>query len=554
MGCCSRRCGLLLGAAIGAAVAILGGILFPAGELIIQGTVEKEAVIEPGTTAYENWVSSAGVVYRQMWLFDVQNPQEVVDLGAAPVVQERGPYTYRVRYLPKQNITFNPLDYTVSFLLPNGAIFEPSMSVGGYFPRWKSSRDFLVVRWRLSSAGAYSMLPEEMHMFVENLIKKTHSSLFQRRPVGEILWGYPDPILGQTMGVFWPYNGTFDGFYTVFTGQDDISKVAMMAKSVSSNFVESLDLKGIEVYRYVLPPSAFASPAQNPDNQCFCNGDPVTRNCTLAGVLGRRTVGEILWGYPEPILNGAMLGVFSTYNGTFDGLYTVFTGQDDISKVAMMAKWQGKRQVELSFWGNKYCDALNGTDATSFAPFLDKNKPLYFFSSDICRSVSSNFAESLDLKGIEVYRYVLPPSTFASPAQNPDNQCFCNGDPVTRNCTLAGVLDVNVCHGAPVFISLPHFLHGSEHLTENVLGMNASEEHHFTYLDVEPITGFTLRFAKRLQMNMMYGPSKLITVLKKVKDYTIFPIVWLNETASLDAPTADRIKSELFGRMDAPGN
>lgn len=36
---------------------------------------------------------------------------------------------FRTRYLPKENVTFNDNE-TVSFLLPMGAIFEPSMSVG----------------------------------------------------------------------------------------------------------------------------------------------------------------------------------------------------------------------------------------------------------------------------------------------------------------------------------------------------------------------------------------------------------------------------------------
>lgn len=37
--------------------------------------------------------------------------------------------SFRTRYLPKHNVTSNP-NQTVSFLLPLGAIFEPSMSVG----------------------------------------------------------------------------------------------------------------------------------------------------------------------------------------------------------------------------------------------------------------------------------------------------------------------------------------------------------------------------------------------------------------------------------------
>lgn len=54
----------------------------------------KEAVIAPGTPAYDNWLSPGGAVYRQFWFFNVQNAREVVEEGAAPVVAEKGPYTY----------------------------------------------------------------------------------------------------------------------------------------------------------------------------------------------------------------------------------------------------------------------------------------------------------------------------------------------------------------------------------------------------------------------------------------------------------------------------
>lgn len=44
-----------------------------------------------------------------------------------------------------------------------------------------------------------------------------------------------------------------------------------------------------------------------------------------------------------------------------------------------------------------------------------------------------------------------------------------------------------VLTGKPVYISLPHFLYGSDILRENVLGLKPVEEHHMTYLDVEPV-------------------------------------------------------------------
>uniref|UniRef100_A0A3Q3M4F4 Platelet glycoprotein 4 n=1 Tax=Mastacembelus armatus TaxID=205130 RepID=A0A3Q3M4F4_9TELE len=433
MGCCNRRCGLIAGAVFGAVVAILGGILIPVGKIVIEGTVEKETVIEPGTTAYDSWVSAGANVYRQFWIFNLKNPVEVLQYGARPVVLEKGPYTYRIRYLPKENITFNP-NHTASFLLPQGAIFEPSMSVG-------SEEDKITtLNLAVAVSESYSLVPNVLHSVLETMIRTSNSSLFQHRTVKEMLWGYRDPMLKDTVGLF------------------------------------------------------------------------------------------------------------STYNGTYDGYYTVFSGKDDISKVGMIDRWRGERS--LHFWNDKYCDMINGTDASAFAPLLDKKKLIYFFSSDICRSASAQFEASLDLKGIEVYRYTLPPSTLASPTVNPDNRCFCKNPKTTKNCTLAGVLDIGSCQdGRPVYMSLPHFLHGSPSLREDVLGLSPNEEHHNTFLDVEPTTGFTMRFAKRIQVNMMYGPSKVITVLKKVKDYTIFPIVWLNETASLDDQTADMFKNELISRI-----
>lgn len=52
---------------------------------------------------------------------------------------------------------------------------------------------------------------------------------------------------------------------------------------------------------------------------------------------------------------------------------------------------------------------------------------------------------SMDLKGIEVNRYILQPSTLAPPTVNPDNKCFCRNMKTTKNCTMAGVLDMSSC-------------------------------------------------------------------------------------------------------------
>ncbi|XP_051544852.1 platelet glycoprotein 4-like [Myxocyprinus asiaticus] len=428
MTCCDQRCGLITGTVLGALIAVLGVILIPVGNLVIKNTVNKEVVLEEGTMAFDTWTSADISVYRQFWIFDVQNPYDVLTQGAKPKLQQKGPYTYKTRFIPKTNITFYAND-TVSFVLPAGAIFDSSMSVG--------SEEDVITSLNLAVAGVYSFLD---HKLANWFINRSNSSLFQNRTVRELLWGYKDPMLNSMLGVFYPYNGTNDGPYTVFTGKDDVNKVA-----------------------------------------------------------------------------------------TID-------------------RWQGEKS--LSYWNDSYCNMINGTDGASFAPFLDKKKPLSFFSSDICRSISTVYEGTVDLKGIDVYRYVLPPEALESPVVNPDNQCYCTDTIVTKNCTMAGLLDISSCRGSPVYISLPHFLYASEDILHGVEGLSPSFDEHSIFMDVEPITGFTLRFAKRLQLNMLYGPSEDITILDKIKDNTIFPILWVNETAILDDETADLFKKELISQLD----
>lgn len=41
-----------------------------------------------------------------------------------------------------------------------------------------------------------------------------------------------------------------------------------------------------------------------------------------------------------------------------------------------------------------------------------------------------------------------------------------------------------------MYISLPHFLHGSPELAEPIESLSPNEEEHSTYLDVEPVSKY----------------------------------------------------------------
>ncbi|XP_075413764.1 platelet glycoprotein 4 [Tenrec ecaudatus] len=440
---CDRNCGLIAGAVIGAVLAVFGGVLMPVGDMIIEKTIQKEAVLEEGTIAFENWVKTGTEVYRQFWIFDVQNPEEVVVNSSSIKVKQRGPYTYRVRYLPKDNITQDPQTHTVSFVQPNGAIFERSLSVG-------PENDNVTVL-NLAVAAAPHLYPNSFVQGILNgLIKRSKSSMFQTRTVKEFLWGYTDPFLSLV---------------------------------------------------------------------------------------------------PYPI--STTVGVFYPYNNTADGVFKVYNGRDNISKVAIIDTYKGKKN--LSYWPS-YCDMINGTDAASFPPFIEKTRVLQFFSSDICRSIYAVFGSEVNLKGIPVYRFVLPAKAFASPLQNPDNHCFCTEKVISMNCTLYGVLDIGKCkEGKPVYISLPHFLHASPEISQVIEGLHPNEEEHRTYLDVEPITGFTLQFAKRLQVNILVKPAKKIDALKRLKHNYLVPILWLNETGTIGDEKAEMFRNKVTGKINMLG-
>ncbi|NXO92187.1 CD36 protein, partial [Certhia brachydactyla] len=436
---CNRNCGLLTGAIIGGVLAIFGGVLIPVGDNLIGKAVKKDAVIVNGTTAFQNWIVPGSSVYREFWIFNVLNPSEVIDEGAQPKLEQRGPYTYRVRYLPKENITEGE-NGTISYMLPNVANFEPDMSIG-------TENDTMTVL-NLAVVAVPAVFPSGfMQSIINTWIKSSKSTMLQNRTVKEILWGYTDP------------------------------------------FLDSVPFPGVNPF----------------------------------------------------------VGVFYPYNGTSDGPYSVYTGTEDITKTAIIESYKNKRT--LSYWEG-HCDMVNGTDGASFPPFVKKDQVLRFFSSDICRSIYGVFHSKQVVKGITLYRFVVPREAFASPTEVGDNYCFCTDQIISENCTLAGVLDISACKAKrPVYISLPHFLHASESILHNVEGLVPDEKEHETYLDIEPVTGFTLRFAKRLQVNLLVKPSSRIDPLKKVKKPYVFPLLWLNESAVIGDEKAEMFRTKISNRL-----
>lgn len=167
--------------------------------------------------------------------------------------------------------------------------------------------------------------------------------------------------------------------------------------------------------------------------------------------------------------------------------------------------------------------------------------------SFIFRSIYGIFDSEQTVKEIPLYRFTVPRAAFASPLETPENKCFCTETVLSKNCTSSGALDISACKGGkPVYITLPHFLYASEDVSENIEGLSANKDEHETFLDVEPTTGFTLRFAKKLQINLLVKPAPKIEALSKLTKSYIFPVLWLNETAIIDDEKAAMFRSKVI--------
>ncbi|XP_008288226.1 lysosome membrane protein 2c [Stegastes partitus] len=266
---------------------------------------------------------------------------------------------------------------------------------------------------------------------------------------------------------------------------------------------------------------------------------------TGEGLFTTRTVGELLWGYEDGLLKALktihpdlddVFGLFYKSNASNDGEYVFFTGQQNYKDFARVDTWNGKSS--LDWWTSDECNMINGTNGASFHPVITKNEVLYMFSSDLCRSLYGLYETEVSVKGIPGYRFSPPSEVFANSTVNPANAGFCVP---AGNCLGSGVLNVSVCkQGAPIIMSSPHFYQADEKFVKDVFGMRPKKEQHQTVIDINPLTGFVLQAAKRLQVNVYVEKIPTFSQTGNVRT-VVFPVVYLNESVVIDDASAEKL-------------
>ncbi|XP_047426294.1 scavenger receptor class B member 1 isoform X1 [Mugil cephalus] len=420
--------------AAGVVAAVLGIVLVFVGPVIIDDQIVKNIVISPkNELSYTMWKDVPVPFFMSVYFFNVLNPQEILK-GEKPMVEERGPYVYRKR-IQKDNITFHPND-TVSYREYRQYFFEPSMSVG-------NESDVVTIPNMLVLGASVMMekMPFAVRLMISASFKTFKEGPFLTKTVGELMWGYDSELV------------------------DFLNKY----------FPGMLPLSG-------------------------------------------------------------KFGLFAEFNNSNTGLFTIFTGQDDISKVHDVDSWNGL--TELSYWRTPQCNMINGTAGQMWPPFLTKESTLSFYSPDACRSMELVYQRSGKMNGIPLYRFVAPKTMFANGTDYAPNEGFCP-------CRQSGLLNVSTCrHNSPVFISHPHFYNADPVLLDYVMGLHPSESEHGLFIDIHPQTGVPLNVSIRLQLNLYMKRVTGITETGKISE-VVMPMIWFEESGYIDGPVLSTFYTSL---------
>uniref|UniRef100_A0A2L2XXN3 Scavenger receptor class B member 1 n=1 Tax=Parasteatoda tepidariorum TaxID=114398 RepID=A0A2L2XXN3_PARTP len=268
-------------------------------------------------------------------------------------------------------------------------------------------------------------------------------------------------------------------------------------------------------------------------------------------VIIQRKVRELTYeGYEDPIIKYAPVlkpnipfkdGIFMWLydkNNTDDGEFTVFTGADDASRTNVITSWNGNEK--LNFWKGDSCNDINGTNVEMGPPLPDTPESYTFFQSIFCRSITYDYIGDTSSWGVPLKRFEPTAMVFGNSTENPDNACYeVHGE------RASGVLDVGPCQfDAPALLSYPHFHMADPSYVKAINGLSPKSDVHGSYMDVEPISGFTMNISIKFQMNIQMERVRGVLQFDNVPE-GIFPVFWVDININLNEDWADFFKGQL---------
>lgn len=463
---CGRRLCVWVCAVVSLLLLILGVAVLLGFDHLFRFILNKEVSLAEHSRAFPMWRDVSPEIMVRFYFFNVTNPNGVL-LGEKPSVKELGPYTYRAEWI-KHNITFHD-NGTLSYKETKRFYFDRSRSVG------PETDEIMTVNVPFVTTAH---LLKEQNFIVRGIASLSLSGLGQRifisRSVGQLTFGgYPDIL--------------------------------------------------------VLLGSVIDSGRPRPGQPGFNIGDVFNR--------GYRTIIDMLGSLVDPDRQGTngKFGYMINKNNTVDGEYTIFTGEDDISRVNQVYEYNKHRKLQV--WAGEECNTLKGT-LGHLRPPLSKSDEQVVFIPDICRSIPMESAGYESFRGLKVKRFAAGASAFDAGQEFRENSCFAGSRPLPQ-----GGSDLGPCkQGAPLVLSFPHFLFADPSYQADVDGMNPDADKHQFFFNSEPTLGVTVKVRGRIQISVILERVFGLGPFSRVAE-GVLPLFWQETHVEARDPTVNLLKT-----------
>uniref|UniRef100_A0A224XN62 Scavenger receptor class B member 1 n=2 Tax=Triatominae TaxID=70999 RepID=A0A224XN62_9HEMI len=289
--------------------------------------IDNQITLREGGHVFEMWKKPPVEPVMRVYVYNVTNADDFLNNGEKPILDELGPYVYVERW-EKVNLTFQE-NGTVTFQQQKIFKFDPEQSVG-------EVEDMVVVPNipMLSATSQSKHAARFLRLAMASIMDILKIKPFVEVSVGQLLWGYEDPLLKlakdvvpkeqklpyEEFGLMYGKNGTSKDIVTVFTGANDITRFGLvdrfngmshlphwktekcnriagsdgsifpphidhnttlhvfdkdLCRLLPLRFKEEVDTPGgVLGYRFAPPDDVFAELEKNPENECYCPSGP----------------------------------------------------------------------------------------------------------------------------------------------------------------------------------------------------------------------------------------------------------------------------------------
>ncbi|KAL5282467.1 CD36 family protein [Megaselia abdita] len=497
------------------AASFLGWYMFP--KMILKKVTESVTILE-GSDQYQRFVNLPQPIQFNVYIFNLSNPVQVQQ-GDLPLVKEIGPYVYK-QYRRKKVKKFLNGGSSVAYSQETRFIFDKESSL----PFGENDKITILSIHMNAFLQIFERDVEDiflnLHSKFNNTINKNPGIRLVRRLVDR-LRGNRKSVLQLSEG-----NPALSLLMTHLNHNLD-----MIFDNPSSMFlytsVKNFLFDGV---KFCINPSGLA--------KVICN---------QIKDKGSKTI--------KTLQDGSLaFSLFNHKNGSSEDIYEIHTGKGDISKLAKIQKIDDMSSLQI--WLNNteenlsICNMINGTDGSSYPPFLQHRSPLYIYSNDICRSIEMIYEKDVKYEGISALRYRIGDNFVNNIGPEFQNDCFCSSKLLNimkrkNGCLYPGALDLTLCLGSPIIITLPHMLGASVEYSRLIKGLNPDHKKHRTFVDIQEVSGIPLNGKKKIQFNMFL---KNISSIKLTENLTsiLMPVLWIEEGVSLNIENVIMMKSKLI--------